>query len=312
MTHQNASSDSASQGPEPSPVPPPATRQDDSSDERKPSMYLILGLNVVLLALAIWYVKYKLDNPSSDDASADVAGDGLDGTSGEGGATRGGSGDPNGLDAPAAPRATGSVTGQLPGGVPQPASSGGFGGAFDRSDLLSAPTPNTIDGRPKKRGSVPDLTRFTAVQQEEILATDAALQRLGLDLEILLAMNGEYPSSAMDYGSNRGIERLVELLDAAGRLDLGGLTTGDTDGDGRAEILDPWGSPLIYFSADDYDNAQSTALGGGTAEFAAALRPDRGFRAERRFQLWSAGIDGKNGYGMGDADDITSWGINER
>ena len=157
MTHQNASSDSASPGPEPSPVPPPATRQDDSSDERKPSMYLILGLNVVLLALAIWYVKYKLDNPSSDDASAAVAGDGLDDGSGDAGGTRGGSGDPNGLNAPPAPRATGSVTGRLPGSVPQPAASGGFGGAFDRNDLLSAPTLNTIDGRPQKRAPLPEV-----------------------------------------------------------------------------------------------------------------------------------------------------------
>lgn len=306
MQEQKPTTDSPSQDADPRPVPPPTQRATDASDERKPSMFLILGLNVVLLALAIWYVAYKLNNPSSGDATAST-GDGTAETGTTDGTGSTGQGRPGEGIAPPPPRTEGNPFVN----VPAPGGGNGMSSVFDGEDVLSAPG-NPAAGQPRtKRDTHPELSRFTPSERRAIMATDEALQRLGLDLEILVAIHGDYPTSKIDYGTNRGIEHLTEKLQAARRLDLGGLETGDTDGDGREEILDPWGSPLVYFSHDDYPNPQTLAIGGTTVEFAAALRPDRGFRAERRFQLWSVGLDQRNGFGTGQSDDITSWGIND-
>jgi general secretion pathway protein G len=66
------------------------------------------------------------------------------------------------------------------------------------------------------------------------------------------------PSSWAGAGDNAGAERMLDCLRTSER---GGPFIkqrtirpwlGDTDDDGREELLDPWGNPWIYFHNSDY------------------------------------------------------------
>lgn len=137
------------------------------------------------------------------------------------------------------------------------------------------------------------------------LAARAAseIEDLALEIEVIRSVTGAYPSTSSLSGGNRGSELLSRVLHAR-RTDLV-LREADTDGDGRPEIVDPWGRPYLYVSADDYGAAHAWTLGAGEVETRAVASPLGGFHAARRFQIRSAGPDGVDGAGGG--DDVVSW-----
>ena len=175
----------------------------------------------------------------------------------------------------------------------------------------SAPTPDPSrlrgrgDDRPHDAAppALPPTRPREAVQA--LAATEAAIDRIGVEIEVLHAIRGAYPSSAGDYGANRGVESLHAALAKLGKT--AGLRVGDTDDDGRLEILDAWGRPLVYFSPDDYDSVQRWAPGDGDPLDVAPRRSrdSRTVRAASTYQLWSSGPDGA--FGDGPGDDVTSW-----
>jgi len=141
--------------------------------------------------------------------------------------------------------------------------------------------------------------------RKRITGTQRRIGEVGKLLEVLSNKVGGYPTSARAFGDHRGIEALHVALVTHDRGD--GLNVGDADGDGRLEILDDWGRPLVYFSNDDYGTYQTWTSGG--ARWTLLTSAHSRFRdvphAAARFQLWSAGPNGRNELGSG--DDITSW-----
>ncbi len=178
------------------------------------------------------------------------------------------------------------------------------------SELYHKAPPGT-EGSPEEPGAGPGFSGDTAPgapadapTRAMVEATRLALVRIAERVEALRGAAGAYPTSNVPAnGRNRGIEALVAALRAAGRLDdLGVLRLGDTDGDGREELVDPWGSPLVYFSADDYGTSQEWGAEGGGA--ATARRAGaQGFAEAGRFQLFSAGPSRR----LGRADAVLSW-----
>jgi hypothetical protein len=175
---------------------------------------------------------------------------------------------------------------------------------------LDPPPPLRLRGQvdDEPRGATPRAVARSpdAEGVQAQAATEAAVDRLGVDVEVLHAIRGAYPTSAVPaYGAHRGIEALHVALAKVGRV--GGLRLGDTDDDGRLEILDAWGRPLVYFSPDDYGSVQRWAPGdGASVEVAARRDPATSTHLARgSYQLWSAGPDGRVGRTAG--DDVTSW-----
>lgn len=119
--------------------------------------------------------------------------------------------------------------------------------------------------------------------------------------------------------NNAGIESFVyfthqksegyETLE--GRLDWLVNTDGDDNGapipllqtSKKMEVADGWGNPIAYFNSESgYDKPQTYVdVTGGTQTVRAARLPGGGHLAPRKFQLLSAGPDGK----FGTEDDIT-------
>ncbi len=144
-----------------------------------------------------------------------------------------------------------------------------------------------------------------AATRARIAETQKRIGDVGVQLEVLRNKAGAYATSSRDFGAHRGIEALYVALVTADRGD--GLDVGDADGDGRLELLDAWGRPLVYFSNDDYGTEQAWSSGAArSASLTSARSRTRGvYHARGRFQLWSAGPNGRNEGGSG--DDITSW-----
>ena len=149
---------------------------------------------------------------------------------------------------------------------------------------------------------------------ERIRETEWLLKSLVLAIELHRGRRGELPPGRTEGVNevNEGIEALFARLDSEGLLDRPARArwTGDTDGDGRPEILDAWGNPLVYFRHDDYGANETVRIGGREQ----AARPrisalTHEFHARDFVQIWSAGPDGVNEDGGG--DDVTSWHIRE-
>lgn len=248
--------------PSPTYEPPPTP-----NSERPGSAYLILGINVVLMAGAIWYVWHRQRDSSAPRNSADPA-----------------------------------VVTQTE--TPARAAVGTKGGALmDAKNVKPADPWSTLANH--KPGAASTKREYDAATREKMDVTGAEIHDIGVEMEVLRAVRGAYPSSAVaGNDKNRGVEALLEALRKSGR-DAGlKLVVGDTDGDGREEILDSWGRPLIYISNDDYANAQQWTDG----DAASSKDPKSGeFSARSRFQLWSVGGNGKNEGGSG--DDVSSWEI---
>ena len=77
------------------------------------------------------------------------------------------------------------------------------------------------------------------------------------------------------------------------------------------ELIDPWGSPLVYLHNRDYDNPQRSGrylqfeLDQLTVIQAARDETIQSYHGYQQYQIWSFGPDGENNNGTG--DDITSW-----
>lgn len=268
------------------------TRNDGAHAPRRTRDVVLLVLNVTIFVLAIGLVWAKLRDRA-----------GLDGT-------------PPPLDTPPPPAARGAEspppTPHATAGDPSPEAGtvvapGGEGPGAD--DTQPPPPEPRLRGQvdAEVRGPHPGLE--AARRREElhaVAATEAAIDRVGVDVEVLRAIRGAYPSSAAPYGTNRGIEALHAALAKVGKTS--GLRIGDTDEDGRLEILDAWGRPLVWFSPEDYASVQRWAPGDGAARDVEARRSaaSGAFLAAGTYQLWSAGPDGSPG-SDDDGDDVTSW-----
>ena len=254
------------------------TRNDGAQAPRRTRDVVLLVLNVTIFVLAIGLVWAKLRDRA-----------GLDGA-------------PPPLDTPPPPAARDPL--------PEAGTDGAPGGEGPEADDVQPPPPE-----PRLRGQVDAEVRDrhpgldVARRREElhaVAATEAAIDRLGVDVEVLRAIRGAYPSSAAPYGTNRGIEALYAALAKVGKTS--GLRIGDTDEDGRLEILDAWGRPLVWFSPEDYASVQRWAPGDGAARDVEARRSraSGAFLAAGTYQLWSGGPDGSPG-SDDDGDDVTSW-----
>ncbi len=241
--------------------------------ERPAGFYLLLGVNVLILGAVIAWVFYRSGQlqPAASAASARA-------------------------DEPTPPVGKGTVT---------------------PPDRGAAKLPG--DGAAGKEGAKPAepaAPQYDAATLEKIESTRNGISKVGVQVEVLRAVRGAYPTSNVAaFGRNRGIEALHQALVDAGRFkqdELKQVSTGDTDADGRKEILDPWGNPFLYFSNDDYASKQGWGKEAPAAEDAGAAKggTQEGFRARSRFQLWSAGPNGKNE--GGEKDDIVSWEIREK
>jgi hypothetical protein len=328
--------------------PPPVYTDTPPKQTSGGASMLILGVNILLLAAAIGYVVWKSRHP---DGGKDPSQAGMvrnpDGSVRQpdgsvrmpdgsvrmpDGSVRSGGGSDAGIRAPRTgdtnPLFEDGALGSRK-GEPRP----GSGETIDPKTGKIAPakpaSPYLKRPRPAVQMSGEDRRRAKEL-------TDG-IERIGPGLEVTRTVSGAYPSSKGDAAdANRGIEALTAYLREKGRLDTSGLRTGDTDADGKAELLDPWGRPLIYFSNDDYQNPQqmegvrSDEAGGAdhgngrdrTQAYAqqragendgGPVAPlggrdafdDGNWQAAARYQLWSAGPDGIDDGGFN--DDIASW-----
>jgi hypothetical protein len=173
-------------------------------------------------------------------------------------------------------------------------------GPLDPDPAPVAPPDRDLSPEPMRDPDPADATT-----RERIRDAEQRIGEVGVQLEVLCNKAGSYPSSARDFGTHRGVEALFVALAAQGRADA--LDLGDSDGDGRMEVLDPWGRPLVYFSHDDYGTDQAWKSAGTRTVILTSVRSRaRGVpQARARFQLWSAGPNGRNESGAG--DDVTSW-----
>ena len=137
-------------------------------------------------------------------------------------------------------------------------------------------------------------------------------------------INGKLKLPA-DNGINSGIESFLLFVN---RLESrqpvfpeGEKSFCNTDGDKvgtfvgklekqeKVEIADPWGNPLAYFHNRNYDKPQVYRLGevgekGEQDQTVSPHRsPDGGWLSRSKFQVFSAGPNGK----YGDEDDIGNW-----
>jgi hypothetical protein len=239
------------------------------NSERSSSAYLVLGVNLVILAAAIWFVWQRYQ------ASPSLAG-------GDAGAQ------------------TAAAVNQDPAAKPAVGTGGG--------NLMSASAARPVDPWSKlaqTKGAVAPRPVYDDATTSKMKGTSDEIDEIGVQLDVLRAVRGAYPTSAIAANDrNRGVEALLQALHDSGR-DAGlTLEIGDTDGDGKQEILDAWGRPLVYFSPDDYESTQGW---NGEGDATASKAPDGQRSAKMRFQLWSAGPNGKNDNGGG--DDVCSWEI---
>ena len=74
----------------------------------------------------------------------------------------------------------------------------------------------------------------------------------------------------------------------------------DTDGDGRQELVDPWGTPWIYFHNTAYTRGPAYYRIGGRRVQVAPARRDNVYPNLTTYQLWACGPDKTNQSGGGD------------
>lgn len=296
------------------PVSAPVYVDQQPEEPRSSTSVIILVVNIVLLALAVFWVVWKSRGDSTGPGKAGVVP--TAGTDTASGGKKGGSGGAQPGDFTTDPLNSAGGRGGR----------GGAGGADRGSD-----GPTDVLDRPASPSMKPSR-RPPALGGEDLARTNAvvgAIEAMGPGLDVFRALTKKYPSSAgAANDANRGNEALTAWLSQKGRLDATGLKTGDTDGDGKAELLDPWGNPFIYFSLDDYANPQqvSKVAGSGGAAYAqqrpgtqdgGAQAPQGGptqkfddgaWQAADRYQLWSAGPNGVDDGGS--FDDVASWTLN--
>jgi hypothetical protein len=135
---------------------------------------------------------------------------------------------------------------------------------------------------------------------------------VALACELSMSTYEEFPPPGTGEDVNGGAESLFAALSAGGYLGrvVRDAPSGDTDGDGKTEILDFFGNPLVYFRSDRYDASGRYRISGRDIVAVPQLSVRTGEYHARDFvMVWSAGPDGENGNGLG--DDITSWHIRD-
>ncbi len=305
---------------------------DPGASARRPSHVVLLVVNLTILVAAVILVWLRLrDDVPQEPGRAPPLGTtaplpprsgarGLEPAAGRSGGRRKPVGAPGGMRAatraePAVAAATADGDAATsPAAAASPAVPTVSSSAAARAAAGEPPPPprlrGQVDGEPRAPDVPPVACVPTTAAPRARAATERLIDGVGVHVEVLRATDGVYPSSARDFGTNRGVEALHAALARLGRTS--GLRLGDTDDDGRMEILDAWGRPLVYFSADDYGTSQLWAPGDGAAVSVAARRSraSGGFRAASTYQLSSVGPGGApdaDGGGAGAGDDVTSW-----
>ncbi|MCU0726689.1 MAG: hypothetical protein MUE73_13030 [Planctomycetes bacterium] len=194
---------------------------------------------------------------------------------------------------PVSPSTSGS---RSVGGLPEAATP-----AQPRPPDLPPPEPLPEPGR----GAAPD--RAEAANRTRRLVSEVALA-----CELSMSTHEEFPPSGAGDDVNEGAESLLAALFTGGYLGrvVRDAPRGDTDGDGKSEILDFFGNPLVYFRNDRYDVPGRYRISGRDIVAVPQLSVRTGEYHARDFvMVWSAGPDGENENGRG--DDITSWHIRD-
>ena len=277
------------------PAPAPRT---GPAQGRSTSYSLLLAVNVLLLAAVAWWIFHRAQSARDLPADGTGAPTAVQGTS---------AGPPRATPPAAGPPVIGPVVPQDPfgAGLDDPFA-GRAGAAPGAPGTPGAGTSAGVAAGDAARRALAPRPAMDEATYAVWKGLQHALNALGPAIEVFRTVHGAHPASNRpEYGANRGIEVLVEALAARGALSGPGLVLGDTDGDGRKEIVDPWGRALVYFSHDDYASTQDVT-GVGTVGARRRRVDDRlAWQAEERFQLFSVGPDGKDDLGGG--DDVNSW-----
>lgn len=118
---------------------------------------------------------------------------------------------------------------------------------------------------------------------------------------------GDYPLS-FGTGDNAGIETMLAALRS--KTDGGPFIQehliqrwlSDTDGDGKQELADPWGTPWIYFHPASYTSGVASHRSEERTFGAEPVKKRGVFLNLTKYQLWACGPNGVNE--SGDSDDV--------
>jgi len=138
-------------------------------------------------------------------------------------------------------------------------------------------------------------------QQARIGVAREDLRTLVAALGLYRDRFGGYPPSSAP-GENAGAEALAESLLAGpgGALLRDEPRLGDTDGDGRRELLDPWGNPWVYLHASAYRKEGVFYRLDGDRQPVEPARKGDAFIHAASYQLWACGPNGTSEAGWGD------------
>lgn len=265
-------------------------------DEKGSSGLLLVAVNFVILAVAIWWVVYKVKSGPAQPEGVAGTRTGTVADTGTGPNTGvaplepispSSTFDPN--DERLRPRSPEGIGPGIPGGLPG-------------ENRTAAPGTRDREGRRVLKPK----PLLAAVENARSLTLKSAIDKLGPSLEVYKAVAKDYPSSKRaDYGANRGIELLVEEMQNRRALDPAVFSMADTDGDGRMELIDPWGNALVYFSNDDYAGTQTLSGGATIAARERWVEDTPAWQGQEQYQLFSLGANGADDFGG--YDDINSW-----
>jgi len=143
------------------------------------------------------------------------------------------------------------------------------------------------------------------LEQAKVTRMRAQFQQIESALEKYHGRWGAYPPSTGGE-DNGGVEALLEHLRAAGdggpcilERRIAGWVE-DTDGDGRAELVDPWRGPWVYFCSTNYDQGVVHYILRGRRIAAEPAREGEAYANPTSYQLWACGPNQTNESGQGD------------
>jgi prepilin-type N-terminal cleavage/methylation domain-containing protein len=140
----------------------------------------------------------------------------------------------------------------------------------------------------------------------------ARIEEMRAQLEIFRAAIDMYQGHFADFppslgtGDNAGIEVMLACLrttqgDGPFILERRISTwLADTDGDGKQELVDPWGNPWIYFHHLEYDVPDVYYILNGNRVLMQATKAKDSHKNHTSYQLWACGPNKTNQSGKGD------------
>jgi general secretion pathway protein G len=146
------------------------------------------------------------------------------------------------------------------------------------------------------------LAHLEAMKAEQMKAQLKVFQSA---LELYHQEWGAFPPSA-GSGANAGIEAMLAALrspEGAGPFIKERRIrswTEDTDDDGRAELVDPWRNPWIYFHPSDYAGGGVYYMIDGQQKQVAPVKKGDTYENLVSFQLWACGPNATDESGRGD------------